>query len=43
MLNTMPCGLGLLEPSSIAESFRAAQQIGKLIRSLAGARYSEGS
>jgi hypothetical protein len=41
---TATCGLGLLEPSSIAGSFRAAQQVAKLIRSLAGPpSYSVGS
>jgi len=41
---TATCGLGLLEPSAIAESFGAVQQISKLIRSLAGGPcYSEGS
>ncbi|GAC1693713.1 MAG: methionine synthase [Terriglobales bacterium] len=33
---TATCGLGLLDPSSVAESFSVAQSISKLIRSLAG-------
>jgi hypothetical protein len=34
---TATCGLGLLDTSSVAESFSVAQSISKLIRSLAGA------
>lgn len=33
---TATCGLGLLDPSSVAESFEVAHSVGKLIRSLAG-------
>ncbi|MEY2414382.1 MAG: hypothetical protein QOD84_2988 [Acidobacteriaceae bacterium] len=33
---TATCGLGLLNPSAVAESFRVAHSISKLIRSLAG-------
>ena len=33
---TATCGLGLLEPSSIAPSFTAAHAVGKLIHTLAG-------
>jgi hypothetical protein len=33
---TATCGLGMLGPSSVAESFSVAHNIGKLIRSLAG-------
>ena len=33
---TATCGLGMLDPSSVAESFGVAQNISKLIRSLAG-------
>jgi len=33
---TATCGLGLLDPSSVAESFRVAHGISKLIRTLAG-------
>jgi hypothetical protein len=35
-LITATCGLGLLEPSSVAESFTAAHAVGKLIHALAG-------
>src|SRR6266851_4773980 len=40
---TATCGLGLLEPSSIAGSFGIARGVGKLIRALAGTPYAEGS
>ena len=33
---TATCGLGLLDPSAVAESFEVAHSVGKLIRSLAG-------
>jgi hypothetical protein len=33
---TATCGLGLLDPSAVAESFGVAHSVGKLIRSLAG-------
>jgi len=33
---TATCGLGLLDPSSVTESFEVAHSVGKLIRSLAG-------
>jgi hypothetical protein len=33
---TATCGLGLLEPSAVAESFGVAHSVSKLIRSLAG-------
>jgi hypothetical protein len=33
---TATCGLGLLDPSAVAESFEVAHSISKLIRSLAG-------
>jgi hypothetical protein len=33
---TATCGLGLLDPSSVAESFEVAHSVSKLIRSLAG-------
>lgn len=33
---TATCGLGLLDPSAVAESFGVAHGVGKLIRSLAG-------
>jgi hypothetical protein len=33
---TATCGLGLLDASSVAESFSVAHKIGKLIRTLAG-------
>jgi hypothetical protein len=33
---TATCGLGLLDPSAVAESFHVAHSISKLIRSLAG-------
>ncbi len=33
---TATCGLGLLEPSSVAESFKLAHGVSKLIRNLAG-------
>jgi len=39
---TATCGLGLLDPSAIAESFSAAHGIGKLIRTFAGAPESFG-
>lgn len=35
---TATCGLGLLEPGSIAQSFGAAHEVGKLIHTLAGTR-----
>lgn len=38
---TATCGLGLLDPPSVAESFRVAHRVGKMIRNLAG--YSVGS
>jgi hypothetical protein len=38
---TATCGLGLLDPSAVAESFRAAHGVSKMIRNLAG--YSAGS
>jgi hypothetical protein len=34
---TATCGLGLLEPSAIAESFSVAHKVGQLVRSLLGA------
>lgn len=34
---TATCGLGLLDPSSVADSFHVAHRVGKLIRRLAGA------
>lgn len=40
---TATCGLGLLDPSSIAGSFSLARGVGKLIRALAGSTYAEGS
>jgi hypothetical protein len=40
---TATCGLGLLDPSSIAGSFGIANGVGKLIRALAGMPYAEGS
>jgi len=40
---TATCGLGLLDPSSVAASFGAARGVGKLIRALAGEPYAEGS
>jgi hypothetical protein len=33
---TATCGLGLLDPPAVAESFEVAHSVGKLIRSLAG-------
>lgn len=33
---TATCGLGLLDPPSVAESFRVAHGVGKMIRNLAG-------
>ena len=33
---TATCGLGLLDPSAVGESFEVAHSVGKLIRSLAG-------
>jgi hypothetical protein len=33
---TATCGLGLLDPSAVAESFEVARSVSKLIRSLAG-------
>jgi len=38
---TATCGLGLLDPSVVTESFRAAHGVSKMIRNLAG--YSAGS
>jgi hypothetical protein len=38
---TATCGLGLLDPASVAESFRVAHGVSKMIRNLAG--YSAGS
>jgi len=38
---TATCGLGLLDPPSVAESFRVAHGVSKMIRNLAG--YSVGS
>jgi hypothetical protein len=38
---TATCGLGLLDPSAVAESFRVAHGVSKMIRNLAG--YSAGS
>ena len=35
---TATCGLGLLDPSAVAESFEVAHSVSKLIRSLAGSR-----
>lgn len=40
---TATCGLGLLDPLSIAGSFGIARGVGKLIRALAGTPYAEGS
>ena len=33
---TATCGLGLLDPSAVAESFEVAHSVSRLIRSLAG-------
>lgn len=33
---TATCGLGLLQPSAVAESFRVAREVGELMRELAG-------
>jgi hypothetical protein len=38
---TATCGLGLLDPAAVAESFRVAHGVSKMIRNLAG--YSAGS
>jgi hypothetical protein len=40
---TATCGLGLLDPASIAGSFAMARGVGKLIRALAGEPYAEGA
>lgn len=40
---TATCGLGLLDPSSVAVSFGIARGVGKLIRALAREPYTEGS
>lgn len=40
---TATCGLGLLDPSSVAVSFGLARGVGKLIRALAREPYTEGS
>jgi hypothetical protein len=37
---TATCGLGLLDPSVVADSFRVARGVGKMIRNLAD--YSAG-
>lgn len=40
---TATCGLGLLDPSCVAQSFQVAHSIGKLIRSLSGENSAEPS
>ena len=38
---TATCGLGLLDPTSVTETFEVAHSVGKLIRSLAGSKELE--
>jgi len=38
---TATCGLGLLDPTAVTETFEVAHSVGKLVRSLAGSKELE--